>query len=135
MLYLIRYTFWPLRPAHTLYRPLSQSLQRRGICRSRGGVSSPSPGAQFHFHYGCIVIPVRWRSSATATDLSGVILAEEGERGGGGEEGERGEGEREGGERWKWHLKEKGRRVDLWKVKQKRFTRHLTNLVRKGKAS
>ena len=26
-----------------------------------------------------------------------------------------------------------GRRVDPWKAKQKRFTRHITNLVRKGK--
>ena len=28
-----------------------------------------------------------------------------------------------------------GRRLDLWKLREKRFTQHITNLVRKGKVS
>ena len=37
------------------------------------------------------------------------------------------------GKRMKHRTGREGRRVDPWKAKQKRFTRHITNLVRKGK--
>ena len=39
----------------------------------------------------------------------------------------------EGAERGRSGREGEERKFDMWKVKQKRFTRHITNLVRKGK--